>query len=142
MAKYSLVRTIYLYLFAILGLVLMTIGSVRFLDMALKAFVFTQAEEEERAMYKEPFYAPMPVDRLEKASIGTATLSVEEKANLTQWLGEYKNWKETRSKVDLVVARRHRNASLNLAMMLIGLPLYLFHWRVIQKETKNGSQSA
>ena len=37
---YPLIRTIYLYLFALLGLALLTIGGVRFVDMGLKAFVF------------------------------------------------------------------------------------------------------
>ena len=43
---YPLIRTIYLYLFALLGLVLLTIGSIRFVDMALRAFVFTKADQE------------------------------------------------------------------------------------------------
>jgi len=53
MKKHSLVRTIYLYIFALLGLVLLIIGGVNFLNMGLKAFIFTQAEEEQRLLYKE-----------------------------------------------------------------------------------------
>ena len=41
---HSLVRTIYLYLFALVGLALLTIGAVRFVAMGLKAFVFTKAD--------------------------------------------------------------------------------------------------
>ena len=39
--------------------------------------------------------------------------------------------------VNYVTAKRHRDASLNLSLILIGLPLYLYHWRIIKKETKN-----
>ena len=99
MGKHSLIRTIYLYLFACLGLVLLTIGSVRFLDMGLKAFVFTKAEQEQR-------YDTSP------------SLSVE-------------------PEVSYVTAKRHRDASLNLSLILIGLPLYIYHWRTIKKETKD-----
>lgn len=99
MGKHSLIRTIYLYLFACLGLVLLTIGGVRFLDMGLKAFVFTKAEQEQR-------YDVKP------------SLSVE-------------------PEVSYVTVKRHRDASLNLSLILIGLPLYLYHWRIIKKETKN-----
>ena len=136
MKHYPLIRTIYLYLFALLGLVLLTIGGVRFVDMGLKAFIFTKAEEEQRLIYKQPSYVPYPVERIEGLQEEEG-LSEEEKATVKQWLADYKDWKERRSEIDPVTARRHRDASLNLALILIGLPLYLYHWRIIKKETRN-----
>ncbi|MBI4708763.1 MAG: hypothetical protein HY764_00995 [Candidatus Portnoybacteria bacterium] len=138
MDKHSLIRTFYLYTFALLGLVLLTIGGIRFIDMGLKAFVFTKAEDEERVMYKEPFSAPIAVEKLQDLSTGAqTTLSESEKANIQQWLVSYNQWKEQRSNVDPVTSRRQRDASFNLAMILVGLPLYLYHWIVIKKESKN-----
>jgi len=136
---YPLVRTIYLYLFTLLGLVLLVIGGVRFVDMGLKAFVFTKADERERLIYKAPPIAPIEIKRLEqvKDSQKEFCLSQEDKAAIELWLADYKKWKEKKEKIDPVTASRHRNASLNLAMILIGLPLYLYHWRIIKKETKN-----
>lgn len=141
MKHYPLIRTIYLYLFAILGLVLLTIGGVRFVEMGLKTFIFKKAEEEQRLIYQQ---APFPywVPRVEQFQQGIEEkkeicLSKEEKASLEQWLADYKDWQERRSKIDYVTARRHQDASLNLAMILIGLPLYLYHWRLIKRETKN-----
>ena len=136
MKHYPLIRTIYLYLFTLLGLVLLTIGGVRFVDMGLKAFVFTKAEEEQRLIYKQPSYIPYPVQRIEEFQEGEG-LSEEEKVAIKQWLADYKDWKERRSQIDPVTARRHRDASFNLALILIGFPLYLYHWRIIRKETKN-----
>ena len=135
MEKHSLVRTIYLYLFTLVGLALLIIGGVRFVDMGLKAFVFTKAEEEQRLIHLQPpmFYQ---IERIEKLQ-DEEGLSEEEKTNIKQWLADYKDWKERRSKIDPVTARRHRDASLNLALILIGLPLYLYHWRIIKRETKN-----
>lgn len=63
----SLIRTIYLYLFALVGLALLTTGTVRFVDMGL-------------------------------------------------------------------------DASINLAMILVGLPLYLYHWQIIGRETRGEEQ--
>lgn len=140
MEKYPLIRTIYLYLFTIIGLILLTIGGVRFLDMGLKAFVFTKADEEQRILYWQPSYAPIAAPQLEKiAETGETGISLTEaeKASIKQWLVDYNYWKENMQKVDPVTARRQRDASLNLAMILIGLPLYLYHWRIIKKETKN-----
>ncbi|MDD5590262.1 MAG: hypothetical protein PHQ47_03785, partial [Candidatus Portnoybacteria bacterium] len=66
MDKHSLIRTVYLYTFALLGLVLMTIGGVRFIDMGLTAFVFTKADNEQRLINKQLSFAPIEVERLEK----------------------------------------------------------------------------
>jgi len=42
-----------------------------------------------------------------------------------------------KEKIDPVTCRRHKDAFLNLAMILIGLPLYLYHWRIIKRETQD-----
>jgi len=142
MSKHSLIRTIYLYIFATLGLVLLTIGSVRFVDMGLKAFIFTQADEEQRLYNKMPTYAPVATEKLESMASGSqTTLSESEKQSIRQWLTDYKNWEQERAKIDPVSAQRHRDASVNLALILIGLPLYLYHWRVIKKEAKSIEKS-
>ena len=139
MKKYTLVRTIYLYIFALLGLVLLIIGSVNFCNMGLKAFVFTQADEESRIFSKQ---IPIPtIPRIESIKQGIEEgkdicLSAEEKASVESWLVDYNNWKESVSKIDPITSRRHRDASINLSLILIGLPLYLYHWRIIKKETE------
>lgn len=89
------IRTIYLYLFTIIGLSLLVSGSVQFVDMGLKAWVFTQAD----VRYEYPIYPE----------------------------GE-------QPKIDYVTSDRHRDASNALAMIAVGLPLYLYHWGVIKKE--------
>lgn len=138
---YPLIRTIYLYLFALLGLVLLTIGGVRFVDMGLKTFIFTKADEEERQIYNQMPAVPCSIiTEIEKLQQKTEEkkicLSKEEKTTFDQLLTDYKHWKE-RSKIDHIASRRHRDASLNLAMILIGLPLYFYHWRIIRQETKD-----
>jgi len=129
---HPLIRTIYLYLFALVGLALLTIGTVRFVDMGLKAFVFTQAEDMQRLYQGPSMPYPPVVEKLQEEE----GLSEEEKATIKQWLADYEDWKERRSKIDPVTAQRHRDASTILAMILVGLPLYLFHWRIIRRETK------
>jgi len=139
MNHYSLIRTIYLYLFTLLGLVLLTIGGVRFVDMGLKTFIFTKADQEQRLMGKQPFYSPYPTERLEKIQNGVQNageFSEQEKVDIRQWLANYKDWEKNRSEIDPVTAQRHRDASMNLALILIGFPLYIYHWRIIKKETK------
>ncbi|PIR70086.1 MAG: hypothetical protein COU46_03380 [Candidatus Niyogibacteria bacterium CG10_big_fil_rev_8_21_14_0_10_42_19] len=133
----SWIRMIYLYTFAMLGLVLLTIGGVRFLDMGLKVYVFTKAEEQERIMYKQPAYAPFSVERIQEIEKGEAELTAQEHESLKRWLIEQENWERRNEEINPVTAQRHRNASFNLALILIGMPLYFYHWRVIKKDNEH-----
>lgn len=130
----SWVRTIYLYLAALIGLVLLTIGGIRLIDLGLKATVFTHAEEEERLNWRQP-PMPMILERVERIGRGEeAELDAGERAAIRQWLADYARWKEQADRVDPIRSRRERSASSSLAMILIGLPLYLYHWRTIRKD--------
>ncbi len=138
--KHSLVRTIYLYLFTIVGLSLVVIGTVRFLDMGLKAFVFTGAEEPERIQQK--YYQGYLPSAVEKIATPEEVDEVEgltdaEKESLKDFIRSYEAWQEDRGKIDYVSSRRQQDASVNLSMILVGLPLYLYHWRIIRRETKD-----
>ena len=134
MEKRSTIRTVYLYLFAVVGLVLLIIGGVRFIDMGLKAFVFTQSDAEQRLYSMQP---PMmyPVEKLEDIQ-QEGELTEQEKEAIGRWLLDYEQWEEQREAVDPVTANRHRNASINLAMILVGLPIYIYHWGTIKKESR------
>jgi hypothetical protein len=135
MEKRSNIRTVYLYLFALVGLVLLIIGGVRFIDMGLKAFVFTQAEEEQRLYSKQPPIPIYPVEKIEDIQDG-GELTEQEKEAIARWLVDYEAWEKQREALDPVTSSRHRNASINLAMILVGLPIYIYHWGTIKKESR------
>jgi uncharacterized protein (UPF0248 family) len=83
----NIIRTIYLYIFALLGLVLVIIGGVRFVDMGLKAFVFTKAEEEDKMMYSGYNQMPYPLERIteiQEKELETKELTEEEKTMIKE----------------------------------------------------------
>ena len=129
MERESIVRTIYLYIFSLLGLVLMTIGGVQFVDMALKATVFKRADDEQRMYARQPPVPAMPPEMTR--STGDSTLTEEQRAAIRQSLEDYAKWREASAKFDPVPAQRQRTASSSAALILVGLPLYLVHWRMI-----------
>jgi len=130
MERNSLIKSIYLYTFSLLGLVLIVIGGVNFIDMALKAYVFTQAEQD--SYYKAPSM-PYNLEVVESLK-DNESLTEEEKAIVERWFSNYEEWEEQNEKVDPLTSRRHEKASRNLALILIGLPLYLYHWKIIRRE--------
>ncbi len=133
MKKESIIRTIYLYLFSMLGLVLLVIGCVKFVDMGLKAFVFTKADLEQRINYQRPPMYSIAPKNLEVAK-ESEELTDKKKQQIENFLEDYKNWQAKRDEVDPIKSRRHEESATNLALILIGLPLYLYHWKVIQKK--------
>jgi hypothetical protein len=119
-------------------------GAVRFIDMGLKVFVFTKADDEQKLQryYSSPIVPVSSIDKLQNYQQSTSSeLTSEEKAALKTWLDDYQKYQEQAGKIDYLASQRQRDASSSLAMILVGLPLYLYHWRLIRKETKEEKQS-
>jgi len=143
MNKNFLIKTLYLYLFACIGLVLLTIGTVQLVNLGLKMFIFTKAEISyvsppprtvliagEKITTEDDFVSA--VEKCEEK----CDLSDTQKQQLDSWLQDYSYWQENDAKQDYKTERRHRDASMALAFIFIGLPLYLYHWTLIKKNTK------
>ena len=109
------IRKIYLYLFSVVGLVLAIIGAVRLISLGLRAYIFTEADK----YYEYPM--PRPVMPSEKTPAVTPEAIVDPKE-----LEEYQN-KQQRS-------NRQREAAGAVAQLIVGIPLYLYHWSLIRKE--------
>ena len=118
MDKKEIIRTIYLYLFSTIGLVLIVSGSVTLVDLGLKSYVFKNADEV--ILYPEyPGVKPMPL-----SEISTATPTAEE---IEQYKQEQIKVQEKQQQNDK--ARRASNA---IAMIIVGLPLFGYHWKILQ----------
>ena len=111
-------RKVYLYLFAIIGLVLVIIGAVSFVNLGLKKYVFTKADY--------PCYNVMaPI--YDKNGQALSVTPAEERKQVEQ---QEKQCEEQKS------ADKQRQAASALAQLIIGIPLYLYHWMVIRKENQ------
>ena len=96
-----IIRTIYLYGFAIVGLIIATVGVGRIVDVGLRAWVFTEADKT----YNEP----RPV--------------IDKEGEIIE--GEI---------IDYAKANRQRDLASAISSILVGVPLYLYHWSIIKRE--------
>lgn len=112
--KFS-IRLLYLYLFSFIGLLIAVIGSVQLVDLAIKVYVFKGADEY--GGYSVPATKVLPDGKEVK-------ITDEE-------IAEQKRMQEKET-----TRQRQRQASTALAMILVGAPLYKYHWSMIQKESK------
>ena len=102
--KFS-IRLLYLYLFSFIGLLICVIGIIRILDLGMKVIVFKDADKYE-------IYPTRLPD-------GNQQLTVEEM--------QVRQEKDTKR-------NRQRELSSSLSMILVGIPLYLYHWKTIQND--------
>ncbi|PIS34638.1 MAG: hypothetical protein COT37_01625 [Parcubacteria group bacterium CG08_land_8_20_14_0_20_43_9] len=130
---HPLIRTIYLYLFALIGLALLITGTVRLVNMGLKALIFTKADNYLRM--EAPPIAPVGMERIEELQDGVQ-LSEEQLSMIDNWLEDYQAWQKNVSGNEGLISSRQREASTSISLILVGLPLYLFHWSIIRRETK------
>ena len=103
------VKKIYIYLFSAIGLIITIIGGVQLIDLGLKTFIFTKAD----VYYNYPSSVVAP----EK---GQAVVQPDPKAV------------EEFQKNDLA-SRRQRQASTAVAMIVVGAPLFIYHWKLARK---------
>jgi hypothetical protein len=108
------IRLIYLYLFSFVGLIVFVIGCVRLVDLGLKVVVFNNAD----------IYVSYP----------TTYSGPDDKRTKDQVMAE----SEQQQKAQLEESKRNRQREISssLAMILVGAPLYLYHWSSIQRENK------
>ena len=135
-SKPSLIRTIYLYLVSLVAIMMIVVAGVDLIDMGLKTWVFTKADQAEdfRDFPSKPFLVDErgPVDEL-IACDETCKLTEEQRKALDRWVVEFEAY-QVDQKIDRTSARRQRDAAQDVSLLLIALPLFYFHWRIVRKE--------
>ena len=131
------IRWVYLYLFALVGLVLITIGSVQLVGLGLRSYVFTEADAEMRLRHMPDPPMRVSPDRLERLQ-ADSTLDPATREALRMWAADYERMRAESETIDPIRSRRQRDAAGAIALLLVGLPLYLYHWRTIRRERDSG----
>ena len=135
----SLIRTIYLYLFSLVGLFIVVFGSIGLIKLALTTWVFPKADYYPRVskplMITETQNKAL-IQGLEKCE-NSCDLSQADKKALSSWLSDYQEWKSEQIDPKQEISRRHqRQAAQDVAMLIVGLPLFLYHWALIKKSVR------
>ena len=106
-------RLLYLYLFSFVGLLITVIGLIRIVDLGMKVIFFPDADKY--------FYSiPAPVGK---------NYSEQTPEQIQQTKEE-----QEKQQNQEVARQRQRELTGAVSMIIVGLPLYVFHWRTIQKE--------
>jgi hypothetical protein len=105
-------RILYLYLFSAVGLIIVIFGSINLVNLGLRTFVFPEVDNY------EVYDVPKPV--------GDETMVINKEEQMA------------RQRRDTV--RNHQRQLVDaIATLVVGAPLYLYHWRTIQKDATQNS---
>ncbi len=106
----EIIRLIYLYTFSAIGLILIVISSVKMIDIFLRSYVFKNAD----MIYS---YIPENLNETEKEKI----IQMEEQSRKIQ--------------IESIRSERQKIISSSISMFIIGLPLFVYHWRILKKDS-------
>lgn len=109
MSKSELIKNIYLYTFSAVGLILLIVGGVKILDLGLKSFVFKNADV---------YYMPK--------------ISYENNLDLNEEKIQRELEEQDKAQKIALRAEREKTMSNSLALIIVGLPLFLYHWKKIK----------
>lgn len=127
--KVKLIRTIYLYLAALVSLIFVAVGTGTLLNTALKFYFFPKAEKGgfSRCNSQPPVYS---LDKGVVAPVATQ----DQKIQLDNLLRDYEQWKKDNTGEECYSQERQNNVVNALTMMIVAIPIFALHWRIIKKE--------
>jgi hypothetical protein len=108
------IKKIYLYAVSLIALVIMVIASITLINLALKTWVFTKADID--------YYKPVPCDQ---------RMSVAD-PNIKQPVCNYEQ--ELKDNEDRRSGDKQREVSNSLAMLIVAIPVFYYHWKLARKE--------
>ncbi|MBU2612902.1 hypothetical protein KJ925_00385 [Patescibacteria group bacterium] len=122
----ALIKTIYFYLVALIGLMMVVFSTADLVNLGLKTWVFPKADLNE---WKEP---PCAVQVVKDPTFQETD---------TVYIQRLQSCEASRMDEDEMRAIRNQKSVVrDISFIVVGLPLFLFHWTTIRKESKNGRE--
>ena len=133
--KNNFIRLVYLYLMTAIGLIVFIIGAVSIINLGLKTFIFTNADRDYYMEKPSSIYLDREVEQVETIK-SCESLTSSDQEMIQNWLVDYETWKQMNENIDYNKSRREADAARAIAMILVGFPIYLFHWSRIKKDKR------
>ena len=118
-SKVALIKNLYLFLVSFVALMMMVFSLADVINIALKTYIFTKADKDFYA-YPEPICEPVkPMAKSDTTTPAAQCVSSAEQA---------KRADENRS------AQRQRDLVRDLSMIIVGVPLFAYHWWLVRRK--------
>jgi hypothetical protein len=121
-SKLSIIRFIYLYLITAITFIVFIIGAVNIVDQSLKSFVFNVEEYD----YARPVMPAIECERY---------LETDNKEAYRECLDKHESTEDEKEKSRFTNEAKRR-ISIGIAQVLVAFPLWIFHWRTIERDRR------
>lgn len=114
----SIIKSIYLYLVSFVALMMIIFSSADVINIGLKAFIFTKADD-----YSYGYYPACPV----ATPAGTTTSVKTDPGCLNP---------DEQKKRDEASRESQRQSSLvrDFSMIIVGIPVFMYHWGIVRRK--------
>lgn len=138
--KINSIRTIYFYLIALIALMMIVWGTVDLANLGLTTWVFKNADRADDWAPPVPYMtAQVKMGETAERCAEKCDLTADEKLQIQNWLVDYKSWQDQQG--TLKNSRKQKNAVRDISMLVVSIPLFLWHWRMISKETREAKEN-
>lgn len=121
--KSSLIKTIYFYLVSLIALLMVVFSTADLINLGLKTWVFPKTNNN----YYGPTCALMVPTPIEKgATQTTATVDYVKQCEV-----------DRKNQEDMAIIQNQRDAVRDISMIVVGIPLFLYHWITIRRDKES-----
>ncbi len=124
--KGRVIKSLYFYLVSFVALMMVVFSTADTINIALKTWVFTAADKD---MYNYPravCEVPVPAPTDPKA------VPAPTKADC-----EKNNEENIKQQEASRIAQKQRDVVRDISMIVVGIPLFLIHWRILRSKEEN-----
>ncbi len=127
--KGRIIKSLYFYLVCFVALMMVVFSFADTINIALKTWVFTAADKDTYYM-PNVCTAPQPMAPEVKGDLSRApVMSVEE--------CEKQNKISSEQQETSRIAQKQRDVVRDISMIVVGIPLFLIHWRILRNKEEN-----
>ncbi len=136
------VRSLYFYIASLVTLGLVIGSLVAVLALGLQSWVFTNADPVGYRIGPppEPYIPSLISDKTGELTTASCdescAFSTEDQQALTQWQQQYAEWHE---RMENPNTQRYERLITALSLLIIALPLFFIHFRIVQREGREGA---
>lgn len=109
------IKKIYLYLVSLVSLIIIIVGAIMLLNMGLKTYIFTKADND---------YYSYPLCPVEVAS-----------PDGTKSKGDCNEEEQAKRNKENRAAQKQRDAAQAIAMIVVASPVFYYHWKMARKDS-------
>lgn len=125
-SKVSIIRFIYLYLITAITFIVFIVGAVNIVNQGFKSFVFGVEEYD---------YYDRPVVMLDCEMYLGPDQDAETYTNCIE-KQKARETSESEMPTSKFTNEAKRTLSIGIAQVVVGFPLWIFHWRIIERDRK------